>query len=179
MSIKELSHVGLGGTKDLDLADVDVLKGEDTLSGLGDLLSNKLRDELGNELSGGLVLGLTEDDLSHLLTNLTNLSGLSIGGLLGLVGATLGETNDENTKRVTISGLDISLSLNEGVPLANKRLELVGREGHTGEVGKTLLALDLKDLELELSVGLILRVGLEVTERHLEHTVHERVTGKL
>jgi len=175
--------IELGALEDLDLADIDVLQGEDTLAGLLDAVTNDIlsrggrrSDELGNELleiAGGGFLG---HDLKHLLADLTDLGRLSIGGLLDLVAATSSEGNDEKTDKVTVSGLDINESLQKGLPLLDEGTELVRGEIHTVEVGEAVLALDFINSQLDLAESTIFVLG-EVTERDFDNTTLKVVVG--
>jgi hypothetical protein len=118
--LKEFAQVELRGLEDLDTADVSVLKRVDTLGGLLDLFADNLGDELLNELLQVNVGSLTRDNFEDLLTDLTNLSVGGVGGLADLLGVTLGEGNGEDTEEVTIGGLDVNVSLNEGLIDAEK-----------------------------------------------------------
>lgn len=130
--------------------------------------------ELGEGAAGGLAL----DDLGHLLADGTDLGRAGVGGLLDLVGATLGEGNSEETEEVVVGGLHGNVGLDQGLPLADKGTELVGGEVKTVEVGQTVLALDLVDAELDLAEGVVLIV-LEVGEGDLDDTALEGVVGVL
>jgi hypothetical protein len=106
------------------------------------------------------------------------LSRLSIRGLTDLVGTSLGETNGIDTEKVTIRGLNISVSLNEGVPLTDKGAELISGEIEAVEVGEAVRTLDFFDAELELAESIIFSVGLEIAEGGFKDAVDEGVTGK-
>lgn len=162
----------LGGKK------TNILQGVDALGGLLDLTSNNLGDELVGELGESAGGGLALDDLGHLLANGADLRRTSVGGLLDLVGASLGEGNGEQAEEVVVSGLHGDVGLDQGLPLADKGTELVGGEVETVEVGQAVLALDLVDAELDLAEGVVLIV-LEVGEGDLEDTALEGVVGVL
>lgn len=130
--------------------------------------------ELRQSAGGSLAL----NDLGHLLANGTDLRRAGVGGLLDLVGASLGEGNGEQAEEVVVSGLHGDVGLDQGLPLADKGTELVGGEVETVEVGQTVLALDLVDAELDLAEGVVLIV-LEVGEGDLEDTALEGVVGVL
>jgi hypothetical protein len=102
------------------------------------------------------------------------LRGSSIGGLLDLVGPPLGESDGEEAEEVVIGGLDDNVGLNEGLPLADERAELVGGEVEAVEVGQAVLALDLVDPELDLAERVVL-ILLEIGERDLEYPALEGV----
>lgn len=167
-----LSSLGVGKKK------TNILQGVDALGGLLDLTSNNLGDELVGELGESAGGGLALDDLGHLLANGTDLRRTSVGGLLDLVGASLGEGNGEQAEEVVVSGLHGDVGLDQGLPLADKGTELVGGEVETVEVGQAVLALDLVDAELDLAEGVVLIV-LEVGEGDLEDTALEGVVGVL
>lgn len=178
MNLEELVEVVLGCLENLYLSDVDVLEGEDTLGGLLDLSANDLGDELGDKLAQVARVGLTLDDLEHLLADSSDVRRLGVSVLLDLVGTLLGEGDDKDTEEVTVGGLDILVSLNERLPLADEGAELVRGEVHAGEVGEAGAALDTVDLQLELAVSLLV-VLVEVGEGSLDDTALERVIGVL
>ena len=139
---RRLFTIKLGELEDLCLADEDVLKGVDGAAGLLDLLANGLGDELEDELpklDGG---GLLDHDLGHPLADGADLGGLGVAGLLDLVGAPLGEANGEQADDVAVSGPDVDVGLDEGLPLLDEGAELVAGEIHAVEVGEAVPALD-------------------------------------
>jgi len=66
-----------------------------------------------------------------LLTDLADLAGLRVGGPLDLVRTSLGEGNAEHPEGVVVCGLDIDMGLNQSLPLADQRPQLVSCEVHT------------------------------------------------
>ena len=125
----------------------------------------------------GSLLG---HDLEHLLADGASLAGLSIASRLSLlVVLLLSETNAEHTEVVTISGADINKGLNKGLPLADKRAELVAGHVHAVEVGDAVSSLNVLAHELDLSVSLSLIATVEVSKAHLEHTSLERLGSDL
>lgn len=177
MQSQQGTKVKLGLLEQLDLSDVDVLQGVDVLSGLLNLSANHLGDELGGELSKSHVGGLSHNNVGHLLSDLVDLRGLGVGGLLDLGGLSLGETNDEESEEVVVGGLDGDVSLNQSLPLSDKRSQLVGSEVKAVEVGKQVLALDLVNSQLDLLEGVVL-LALQIGKRHLEDSALEVVVGK-
>lgn len=174
-TLKRADQSKRGGT---DLADVAVLEGVDALRRLLDLTADNLRDELLNELLEVARGGLTLRDLEHLLTDLTDLRRLSVGRLLDLVRALLGEADGEEADEVTVGGLDVDVRLDQGLPLADERAELVRGEVHAVEVGQARLALDLVDTERDLAERVLI-VLVEVSQGQLKDAALERVVGVL
>lgn len=190
------TKVELGLLEELELADVDllcvslehldprfpsityVLEGVDALGSLLNLAANDLGDELLGELSKGARAGLTGHDLGHLLADLPDLGRSGVGGLLDLVGSSLGEGDGEEADEVVIGGLDDDVGLDEGLPLADERAELVRGEVEAVEVGQAVLALDLVDTELDLAESVVL-ILLEVREGDLEYPALQRIVGVL
>ena len=115
VELKKLAQVELRSLKDLDLADVNVLQGVDTLASLLDLLANNLRHELLHQLLQVASGGLAVHDLEHLLADGTDLSVGGVGGLTELVLAALGEGDGEEAEEVTVSGLDVNEGLDQGL----------------------------------------------------------------
>lgn len=142
------------------------------------LAANDLRDDLLNELLEVARRSLTLHHLEHLFADLANLRRLGVGRLLDLVRALLGEADRKQTQQVTVGGLDFALSLNQSLPLANQRTELVRSKVHTVEVGQAVFALNLIDAELDLAEG-VLVVLVKVGKGQLEDAALERVVGVL
>ena len=63
-------------------------------------------------------------------TDLTDLTRLSVARLLDLVRPLLGESNAEHADLVVVGGLHINVSLDQTLPLAHQRSQLVGGEVH-------------------------------------------------
>lgn len=199
MQVQQSTEVELGLLEELDLADVDlkrkqsqftidhserlhastnILQGVDSLGGLLDLATDDLGDELGGKLGEGAASSLTLDDLQHLLADSPDLRRASVGGLLDLVGASLGEGNGEQSDQVVIGGLDGDVGLDQGLPLADQGAQLVGCEVQTVEVGQTVLSLDLVHTELNLAESVVL-VVLEIGKGDLEDSALQGVVGVL
>ena len=175
VEVKESTEVELGRLEELDLADVDVLERVDALGGLLDLAAG---DELLGKLGEGAAAGLTLHDVGHLLADLSDLRAAGVCGLLDLVGASLGEGDAEQTEEVVVGGLDDDVGLDQGLPLADERAQLVRGEIETVEVGQAVLALDLVDSQADLAERVVL-ILLEIGERNLEDTALESVVGVL
>ena len=107
-----------------------------------------------------------------------DLRGLGVCGLLDLVCTTARETNGEHTQQVAVGRPNVLMRLNERLPLANKRAQLVRREAHTVEVGQAVTTLHLIHTKLELAVGLLV-VLVKVGKRLLKNTALERIRGIL
>jgi hypothetical protein len=169
-------EVKLGCLEDLDLSDVDVLKRVDALSSLLDLPTDDLGDELLDELLKVAAGRLADHDLEHLLADLLDLGGLCVCGALDLVGAPLGEPDGKETDEVAVGRLDVDVCLDERLPLAHERAELVRREVHPVEVGQAVLALNLVHAQLDLPER-VLVVLVQVGKRNLNDSALERVVG--
>lgn len=126
----------------------------------------------------GAAAGLALDDLDHLSADSPDLGRGSICGLLDLVWSALGEGNCEEAEEVVIGGLDGDVGLDQGLPLSDKRSELVRCEVETVEVGQAVLSLDLIDTELDLSERVVL-ILLQVGQRNLENSSLQSIIGVL
>lgn len=155
-----------------------VLERVDALSALLNLAPNDFRDELGGELGQVASRGFTGDDVGHLLPDLPNLRRPRVGRLLDLVGPSLGETDGEDADEVVVSGLDDHIGLDQGLPLAHERAELVGCDVETVKVGEAVLALHLIDAQLDLAESVVL-VLLQIGERNLKDAALESIVGVL
>ena len=178
VEVKKSSKVELGCLEELDLADVDVLERVDALGGLLNLATHDLGNELLGELAESAAAGLTGHDLDHLLPDLPDLRRGGVGRLLDLVGSPLGEGTGEKSEEVVVGSLDDNVGLDQGLPLADKRAELVRGEVETVEVGEAVLALHLVDAELDLAERVVL-ILLEIGEGDLEDATLERIVGVL
>ena len=155
-----------------------VLEGVDALSRLLDLAADDLGNQLLGELGKSAGASLALHDLDHLLADGPDLRRSGVGSLLDLVWPALGEADGEEAEEVVVGGLDDNVGLDEGLPLADERAELVGGEVEAVEVGQAVLALNLVDTELDLAEGVVL-ILLEIGERNLEYPSLEGVVGVL
>ena len=174
MELKELINIELGRLYDLCLTDVHVLQRVNASSGLLDLSANRLRYELLYELLQVARRRLTVHDLEHFLSDLPNLRRLRVRRLPDLVRATLGERDGEETDEIAIGRLNIDVSLDQGLPLADERAELVCGEVHAMEVCQTVLPLDFINAQLDLSKAMVFVLS-KVSERDLDNPTLERV----
>jgi hypothetical protein len=177
----ELESVDLGSLQNLDSADKNVLQGVDALAFLLDLLANgtvAFGEDLLEELLNVAVVGLTSHNFEHLSSDLANLSSLSVRGLGDLVLSLLGEADREKTNGEAISSLNVDKGLDEGLPFADQRLELVGGEAHAVQVGEALLTLDILNEQVN---GLVVElfVVVQVSQRDLEDATLQSVNGVL
>ena len=90
-----------------------------------------------------------------------------------------GECNAEHADKVTIDSLALNERLNEGVPLLDESAELVSGDIHTVEVSVAVESLDFFDLHLHLSPGVLVGLSVQVTQRYLENTTSQAVSGVL
>ena len=105
---------------------------------------------------------------------------MGVAGLLGGPVKLGGESNAEESEHVSVSGLDINVALDQGLPLLDHGPELVSCEVHAVEAGEAVLALDLLDEKLELSVGSLgILLSLEISKRTLENTSLQTLRGNL
>ncbi|KAJ8514984.1 hypothetical protein ON010_g18616 [Phytophthora cinnamomi] len=150
----------------------------DTLGGLLDLLANDLRHELEEQVLDVALGGLLRHDRRHLLADGADLGRLGVGSLLDLVRALLGEGDAEQTHQVAVRSLDVHEGLDQGLPLADQRAQLVAGEVHAVEASHNLVALDLLGAEADLAESLVL-VLVQVSEADLEHTAAEALRRDL
>jgi len=183
VDLLKLVGIKLGSLEELDLADEDVVDGVDTEAALLDLLGNELRDELADKLVEAADGGLTTHDLHHTLADQVDTTRLSVGGKrVALVTNSVvllgGESDAEHTHDVAVEGLHIDVSLDEGLPLADKRLETVIGQVHAVEISKAAATIDFVYTELHLPVGKIL-VLLKISKVGLKHTALQVIRSDL
>jgi len=140
--------------------DEDVLEGVELGALLGDLLGDLLGEEFSEEVLEGRFLGLVDHDLHHLGADVLDLGSLGVASGLDLFVLSAGERNGEQTDHVAIGGLGLDEGLDKGVPLLDEGAELVTGDAHTGEVGVAVEFLDLLNLELDDSPGVLVLVLL-------------------
>jgi len=126
--------IKLGSLEQFDLSDEYVLKGVNSLSFVLNLLSNRLRDKFLYKFLKIASSGNSSHNVHHFLSDGSDLRCLSVGGLLDLVGSSLGESNREHSKEVSVGGLDIDVSFNQSLPLLDERSKLIGCKIHSVEV---------------------------------------------
>ena len=125
MELKKLINIKLGRLYDLRLADVHILQRVNAPRGLLDLSANRFRHKLLYELLQVTRRRLAVHDLEHFLSDLPDLRRLCVRRLPDLVRATLGERDGKESDEVAIGRLNINVSFDQGLPLADKRAELV------------------------------------------------------
>lgn len=93
-----------------------------------------LTDGLGNELLDQFLEvgghGLAGHDVHHLAPNLPDLAALCVAGLLHLPLPLLGEADAEEAEVVAVRRLHVHVRLDQRLPLAHHRAQLVRREVH-------------------------------------------------
>ncbi len=123
------------------------------------------------------VSNFTLHSLNDLSTDLLNASSLGISmGLLAVL--LLGEGDHEESECVTISSFHVDMGLNGRLPFKHHSAELIASEVHAMEVGKAVSALNILNLELELSEN-ILGLLIQITEAQLNDTTLKALTGNL
>jgi len=154
--------------------DEDVLEGVELGALLGDLLGDLLGEaiqvynkyfsieylQFSEEVLEGRFLGLVDHDLHHLGADVLDLGSLGVASGLDLFVLSAGERNGEQTDHVAIGGLGLDEGLDKGVPFLDEGAELVTGDAHTGEVGVAVEFLDLLNLELDDSPGVLVLVLL-------------------
>mmetsp|Transcript_39065 Transcript_39065/g.54280 ORF Transcript_39065/g.54280 Transcript_39065/m.54280 type:complete len:233 (-) Transcript_39065:56-754(-) len=178
MNLHEFGNVKLGCLQNLDFAHKNIGQRVDSSAGLLNLLSDGLGDELEDQLlhvAGGGLLG---HDLRHLLADGADLGGLGVARPLEGVLTLFGESNAEQTHAVSVSGDDVGVRLNEGLPLADKGPELVSGKVHAPEVAQDVASLHVFSTELHLAEGLVL-ILVEVCKRALENTSLQSIRSNL
>lgn len=178
VELHQLDQIKAGCLDGLDLANKNVLERVDASALLLDLLGDGLRDKLVDKALEVRLGGLSSHDLNHLPADSPDLGRLGLAGLADLIRSLLGEGNGKHAEGVAISGLDIGMGLNQGLPLADKGAELVPGHVHTVEVGKEGLALDLLTDKLNLAVVEVLGT-LKISEGNSKDTALKRLGGNL
>jgi hypothetical protein len=171
----QLQNVELGLLQDLHLADEAVLKREDGLACLNDVLADRLWDKLADDFLE-VTLGALNDDFAHLLADGTDLSSLCVARLFGLVLPLHGESDNEDAEGVAIRGADVNVALNKGLPLLDEGAQFVAGHFHAVEVADAVVALDIVAAQLDLAEGLVL-VVVKISKGRFEDAALQLVGG--
>lgn len=121
---------------------------------------------------------MLDHDFHHLLADESSLRALGVAGGSNLSFCSLSDGHGEHSEEISVSGLGLNEGLNGGVPLLNDGAELVSGDVHSVEVSVAVEALDLFDLDLHLSPGL-LDISVQISQGYLEHTAFQAVSGDL
>ncbi len=134
--------------------------------------------QLANEILQVRRRGLAGHDVEHLLADLLDLRVLGICSLAEGVRALLGESDSEHAETEAIEGRHVNAGLDQGLPLADERTQLVSGEIHAVEVGQSRPALDVLDLQDDLAERLVL-ILLEISQRNVYETSLQSIGGDL
>lgn len=128
-----------------------------------------------------MLLDCADHDLSDTLADELDLSTSSIRGGTELARHTSGEADHEDAEEVIIGGLNIDVSLDGGLPLADQRAQLVPGDVHAVEVGEARAAFDVLYHQSDLPVALLsaLVALLEVSETGLDDAALQSLAGNL
>merc|ERR1711928_93911 len=108
-----MSNLGFFNTFTLRML---IMKGIDTLASLFNILADRVRNKLVDDLFQVNSANFSGDDVNHLLADGLALSVLGIACFPLRVLILVGESNAENPQEVTITGLDINASFNQRLP---------------------------------------------------------------
>jgi len=175
VQLEELAHVELGLLEHLDLSDEHIVKWEDGVAGLLNVLPDRLRNQLADDVLQIAGRHLALNDFDHLTTDGTDLSVLGVASLLHLTLGLLCETDAEQTQNESVGGTDINLGLDQSLPFLDHGSELVGRQVHSVEVCQAVTALNFLADEFELPESIL--VVVQVSLGNLIHTTLKAIRG--
>ena len=178
MPFHQFGNIKLWLLEDLDLSDVAILDGENGAALLGDLVSDRSRNEFLDkrlEVSLGTEFGHVGD---HLGTDRSALCGFGVTGGRNLVVLGSREGNAKETNGVSIRGTAIDIGLDDSLLFANQRAKLVAGHVHAVEIHETVVPLNILDTEADFAVGegFIL---LEIGERYFNDASLQVIGGNL
>ena len=177
MHFVELIVIDVGSLDNLDLSDLDVLDGVDGGDILGDLLLNDLAGEHIQDLGDVGFGDLLGDDVVDLLPDDFLLGGKGVVSFSLLVGGLFGEADHKDTDDVSIAGLDVGDSFDEGFSLFDQGADLVLGGVNTVETGDGLPSFGLINNELNFSpVETILvggKIGLHLGDNSSSHSIFD------
>jgi len=140
-----------------------------------DLFSNVVLNKKFDHVLEGRALDLLLHDFHHLLADEFLMGGLGIAGSLDLLLGLLSEGNAEHSQVVSILGLGLNESFDEGVPFLDHSSTVVPGDVHAIEIGIAVKAFDFLDLETELLPGGGVLALIAVTEGKTENTALKRI----
>lgn len=132
-----------------------------------------------HELSEGGLLDFVDHDLHHLFADESLLGVLGVAGGFDLAGGPAGEADAEESEEVAVGGLGLHEGLNERVPLLDESAELVLGHAHAVEVSVAVVSLHFLHLQPHLSPGLGAARSVQISQRYLEHSALQTVSGVL
>ena len=147
----ELLAVDLWALDDLDLADLNVLNGEDLASFALDLVVDNLSGEVVQDLVDIALSDLLGEDLDDLSADQLDLRSQCVAGLALLTLNTLGEGDGEDSQSVAVLGTAVAVSLDQSLPLLDQVAELIAGGIQTVEAGLGLTSFNIVDDETNLA----------------------------
>jgi len=139
-----------GGFEKLDLSDRNIAQRIDSLALFLDAFGDRIRDEFHDkplEVNRG---GFASHDLNHLLSDGLHPRGLGVAGLLNF-GDLFCEGEGKEAEDISILGLHVHKSLDEGPPFSYERAELIGGVVHSMEICEAILPMDVINPQFEVT----------------------------
>merc|ERR1719328_599764 len=178
--VHQLGQVESGSLQNLYFTDVDIMEGVDSLTCLLNISGNRIWDKFVDNFLQVGATNFSLDDVCHLLPDVLHLGALGVAGLLLAVLLLQGESNAEDTEHVSVTGLDVDVALDQGLPLLDHGPQLVSGQVHAVEGGQAVLSLNILDNQLELSVrSLSVILILEISRGNLENSSLQTLGGNL
>jgi len=117
-------------------------------------------------------------DLHHFLSDQLFLWCFGVASGFHLSWSLLGEANGKHSNDISIHGLSLNKGLNEWVPFLDHMARMISCDVHTMEVSVAIESLDLINLELKLSPGLLFFWiwCIAIIKRNLNDTSSKAVT---
>ncbi len=146
------------------------------LRDLLNLPSNDLWDQLRGQLRQSTSRRLALDDLHHLLPDLPNLRRSSVRRAFDLIRTSFREGNGEQSQQIIIRRFDRHVGLDQRLPFADQRSQLVRGEVQSVEIRQAVFPLHFVHAQLDLAECVAL-VFLQIGEGDLEDAALECIVG--
>ena len=128
-----------------------MLKGENELGGLNDLITNRFRNEVFHEFGKINVQSCLGDNVDHSLSDFFGLGSLGVAGLLDLAIVLFGETDAEASKDEAVFGFHFTGGFDEVLPFFNELAEFISGDVHAVEASSNVFTLSILNEKSDLS----------------------------
>lgn len=163
MHFVEFMEVNVRSLDDFDLSDLHVLDGINRGHFLGNSLFNHLTGEEVKDSGDVSLCDFLGNDIVNSLADNLLLGSKGIVSLALLVGGLSGESNNKDTKDISVLSLDIGDGLDQSFSLLDEGAKLVPGGINTIERSQSLSSFGLINNEFNLSPVEAILVGSEVS----------------
>ena len=128
-----------------------MLKGENELGGLNDLITNRFRNEVFHEFGKINVQSCLGDNVDHSLSDFFCLGSLGVAGFLYLSLLLSGESDAEASQDEAVLGFHLAGGFNKVLPLFDELAKFISGDVHSIEAGSNVFTLSVFNEKSDLS----------------------------